>query len=112
VPGKYPRKGDIYHVDFAPPIGPHYAVVVSSDMLNENIDSVIVAVITSQRVDQCQSNEYKVPDGLLAKPSKVKCQTLITIPKGRLGNYVATMDQKDILGMGYALAKALDLWVM
>jgi mRNA-degrading endonuclease toxin of MazEF toxin-antitoxin module len=113
MPGDSPQRGDIYHVSFGLPIGPHYAVVVTADVINRNANTVLVAIITSMGMDKVYPHEFAVPKGLLPKPSKVKCHALIMVPKAELNrnNYVTTINQRDMQGLDIALLKALDLWV-
>jgi len=115
MPGDTPRRGDIYHVSFAPPVGPHYAVVISSDAINRSsntMNTMLVAVITSKGLEKVYPHEFKLPEGLLSKPSKVKCQSIIAVPKKSLNatTYVTTIPERDMMGLDIALMQALDLW--
>jgi|GEM_PF-4694395 len=111
MPGDRPRRGDIYHVRFDPPIGPHYAVVISSDAINRFSDYVLVAIITSKDVEDPGPHEFKLPSGLLPKPSKVKCQSIVQVFKKNLNatTYVTTIPERDLVGLDIALMQALDL---
>ena len=111
MPGNSPRRGDIYHVDFPPPVGPRYAVIVTRDSLNMNANAVVVATITSKQMHKIYPNEFEISGGLMSHPSKVKCQNLIMLPKGDLpeDNYIGTLVESDIPALNTALRKALDL---
>lgn len=111
MPGNSPKRGDIYHVDFSPPVGARYAVVVTRNSINMNANAVVVATITSKRTDKIYPHEFKISPGLMSKPSKVKCQNLIMLPKGDLteDNYFDTLMESDIPALNTALRKALDL---
>ncbi len=113
MPGDSPLRGDIYHIDLPAPVGPHYAVVITADAINQNSDTVLVATITTKRLDRIYPHEFKVPRGLLPQPSKVKCQSIIMVEKKELTakNYVGTIDKQDMQGLDLALLKALDLWI-
>ncbi len=113
MPDDTPLRGDIYRVKFDPPVGPHYAVVVTADAINRNADTVLLAVITSRGMKRIYPHEFRVPAGLLPKPSKVKCHSLIMWPKEDLTqeNYVGTIEKRDMQGLDVALLKALDLWI-
>lgn len=113
VPGDSPLRGDIYRVDFDEPMGPHYAVVVTNNAINENADAVLVAVITSKGVGKRYPHEFILPQGILPKPSKVKCHNMAMVLKEELTakNYVGELSQQDMQGLDFALLKALDLWV-
>lgn len=112
VPADSPIRGDIYHIAFAPPAGPHYAVVVTADTINKNANTVLVASITSKRVNTIYPYEFKLPESLLPKPSKVKCYHLVLVAKAELTyeNYIGTISKKEMQGLDVALCKALDLW--
>jgi len=112
MPGDTPQRGDIYHVHFDPPVGRHYAVVISSDAINRTSDTVLVAVITSKGMDKVYPHEFKLPEGLLPKPSKVKCQSIVMVSKKNLNatTYVTTIPERDMMGLDIALMQALDLW--
>lgn len=113
MPGDSPLRGDIYRVKLDPPVGPHYAIVVTTDAINRNAETILLAVITSKGLDNIYPHEFEIPEGLLPKPSKVKCHSLVMWPKEELTqkNYVATIDKRDIQGLDIALLKALDLWI-
>ena len=113
MPGNIPLRGDIYHVKFPNPVGPHYAVVVTADAINRASDTVLVATVTTQGVERIYPHEFKVPSGLLPKPSKVKCHSIIMLDKQELTatNYVDTINKRDMTGLGLALLKTFDLWL-
>jgi len=112
MPGDSPLRGDIYRIEFDPPIGRHYAVVVTSDAINIHSDSVVVAIMTTQHMEKIYPHQFKIPKGLLSRPAKVKCDNLMMLPKAELTrlNYVGTISKKDMEGLDIALLKALDLW--
>lgn len=112
MPGNSPVRGDIYHFDFERPLGPHYAIVVSSDALNASSVSIVVALITSAHMDNIWPHQFPVPKGLLKKPSKVKCDALIMLPREdcTADNWKTTVNNRDMDGLNVSLMKALDLW--
>jgi len=112
MPGNSPLRGDIYHVRFEPPVGKHYAVVVTADAINAYSDSLVVAVITTKHMDRIYPHQVKIPKGVLDVPAKVKCDNLMMWPKGELSSntYVATIPKRDMPGLDMALLNALDLW--
>jgi mRNA-degrading endonuclease toxin of MazEF toxin-antitoxin module len=113
VPGEFPQRGDIYHVEFDRPVGAHYAVVVSADAINQNTDTVVLAVITSKQTQKIYPHEYLIPARLLPEPSKVKCHNLITWPEEGLNEetYIGTLSAREVRGLDVALQKALDVWL-
>lgn len=112
MPGDTPCRGDIYHVNFPAPVGPHYTVIISSDAINRASNAVLVALITSKDIDRIYPHEFKIPEGLLSKPSKVKCQSIFMVEKKRLNatTYETTILDRDMPGLDIALMQALDLW--
>lgn len=112
MPGDNPRRGDIYHVHFDPPVGPHYGVVISSDAINRAGAAVLVAIITSKNVDKIYPHEFKLPAGLLAKASKVKCHSIVMVSKKNLNAnaYMTTIADQDMQGLDIALMQVFDLW--
>ena len=112
MPGESPLRGDIYFLDLPAPVGPHYAVVVTTDAINRNSDTLLVATITTRGVDKIYPHEFKVPRGLLPQPSKVKCHSILMIVKEQLQakNYVTAIHKRDMQGLDFALLRALDLW--
>jgi len=112
LPGSTPKRGDIYRVTFDDPVGPHYAVVVTTNAINDNANAVLVAVVTSKNTNTTYPHEFLVPSGLLPKPSKVKAHALVMVVKEEFSqkNYVNTLSDRDIQGLDVALMKALGLW--
>ncbi|MBI1743559.1 type II toxin-antitoxin system PemK/MazF family toxin [Candidatus Acetothermia bacterium] len=112
MPGHFPCRGDIYHVDFGPPIGSHFAVIVAADAINSSDEVVLMAVITSKGLEKIYPNEFKLPEGLLRKPSKVACHRLVIVDKNELtdDSFQNTIPKRDMQGLDSALMMALDLW--
>lgn len=89
------RRGEIWWVDFADPIGsaPGYrrpALMISSDRFNRSrIGTVIVAAITSNlRLADAPGN-VALPDELLPRPSVVNVSQVLTIDRGQLDALIA-----------------------
>lgn len=112
MPGDSPARGDIYHITFDPPIGEHYAVVVTSDAINANSTSVVVAIITSRHVDKIYPHQLSMPVEITGKPCKVKCDNLMMWPRDELTQeaFLGTLDDRTMQGLDMALEIALDLW--
>ena len=107
-----PRRGQIYWVDFTPSGGSEQAgvrpaLVVQNDIGNRASSTTIVVAVTSR----LPSAEYpflvRLPDGLLPKPSVVKCDQLMTVTKGRLGGLLATVPPEVIDRVDDALLASL-----
>ena len=93
-------------------MGPHYAVVVTADAINRNASTVLLAVITSRRIDEVYPHEFLLPLSLLPKPSKVLGHSIVIWPKEELTqkNFVASLGKRDLPGLDAALMMALELW--
>lgn len=107
-----PRRGEVYWVDFTPARGSERAgvrpaLVVQNDIGNRASSTTIVAALTSR----LPSAEYpflvRLPDGLLPKPSVVKCDQLMTVTKGRLGGLLATVPPEVMARVDDALLVSL-----
>ena len=112
MPFQYPKKGDIYHISFPKPRGPHYVAVVTSNAINDNSDYVVVALITSQDPNRVAPHQFKVPRGILSSPSKVKCDNVFMLSKSLLDPkaFQGTISGSDLLGLDAAICKTFDIW--
>jgi mRNA interferase MazF len=91
-----PRRGQVYWVDFSPGRGSEQAgvrpaLVIQNDIGNRASTTTIVAAVTSRLPSADYPFLVRLPDGLLPKPSVVKCDQLMTIAKPRLGKLLATV---------------------
>lgn len=112
MPGDAPARGDVYHMAFEPPIGEHYAVVVTNDAINANSTSVVVAIITTRHMDKVYPHQLRLPKEITGKPCKVKCDKLMMWPRDELTQqeFLGTLDDQLNQGLDVALEIALDLW--
>jgi mRNA interferase MazF len=107
-----PRRGQVYWVDFSPgrgseQAGARPALVIQNDIGNRAAATTIVAAVTSR----LPASEYpflvRLPDGLLPKPSVVKCDQLMTVAKARLGRLLATVPPEVMARVDDALLVSL-----
>ncbi len=112
MPFQFPKKGDIYHVSFPQPRGPHYVVVISSNAINDNSDFLVAALITSQNANRVAPHQCRVPRGILTSPSKVKCDNVFMLPKSNLypKDYQGSISGNDLIGLDVAICKTFDIW--
>lgn len=95
---KYPRRGEIYLVDFSPSIGKemkdaHPCVVIQNDVGNKVSELTIVAAITSNlRVANLPVGIMVTPEESgLAQNSVVHLGHIYTIDKRRLVRYIGKL---------------------
>jgi mRNA interferase MazF len=85
----FPRRGEIYQVDFGDPQGAEQggdrpALVVSNDVSNQRSQNVIVAAITTNLDRARYPQNVLLPAGDLPKDSVVLGEQLRTVTKQRL----------------------------
>jgi mRNA interferase MazF len=114
----YPKRGELYLVDFDPTIGSEIkktrpALVLQNDISNKNSPITIVAAITSQNDQRLYPTEVmiKPPEGGLASNSVVLLNQIRSIDRLRLVKRLgslkpATMRQIDrALQISFGLVK-------
>jgi mRNA interferase MazF len=107
-----PRRGQVYWVDFSPGRGSEQtgvrpALVIQNDIGNRASTTTIVAAITSRLPSADYPFLVRLPDGLLPKPSVVKCDQLMTVAKPRLGKLLATVPAELMTRVDDALLVSL-----
>ncbi|MCW2987268.1 MAG: mazF [Solirubrobacterales bacterium] len=109
-PRKFPRRGEIYIVDFGEPrgsaqAGKRPAVVVSNDVGNQHSPVVIVAAMTSKKVQQRRKypTVVFVPAGEMKGDGLIVCNQLLTIDKADLIAYKAVLTQPQVDELNEAL---------
>jgi mRNA interferase MazF len=111
---QFPKRGEIYWVEFTPARGAEQAgrrpaLIVQNDVGNRYAPTTIVAAITSKGVEVEYPTDVKLPEGTLPKPSKVLCSQLLTIAKERLGARLAQLDPPVMARVDQALKNSLAL---
>ncbi|HEY8745742.1 MAG TPA: type II toxin-antitoxin system PemK/MazF family toxin [Chloroflexota bacterium] len=111
VPGTFPRRGDVYWIDFGAPRGGEIgktrpSVIVSNDTSNRHSNRVQVVPLTSN-THRVYPSEALVH--LSGRPSKAMADQIATAAKERLGNYIATLSAEDMYDVERAIVVQLDL---
>ena len=113
----YPKKGEIYRVNFDPTIGHEVkkkkpALIISNDIHNQYSPLVAVAPLSSN-VDKVYPFEVYVPGrtGGLNNNSKIMIIQLRSIDKKRLLNKIGAIEDKEILNkVDRIIREHFDLW--
>lgn len=111
----FPRRGQIYWVDFAPARGSEQdgrrpALVVSNDITNQHSKVVTVVPLTSQAQKKPYPQNVSLPQGLpLPKAGTVLCAQVRTISQERLEEHRADLTVDQMRKVDRALGKALGL---
>ena len=99
----YPRKGEIYLVNFDPTIGHEVkkkrpALIISNDIHNQYSPLVTVAPLSSN-IDKVYPFEVYISKGMdnLKNNSKIMIMQLRSIDKGRLLDKIGVIEDKEIL---------------
>lgn len=114
VKTKEPRRGDIFYITHAKNFNNGItldttgrpAVIVSADDLNKNSDYIEVVYLTTQpkKPMPTHTSVYCKND------STALCETIHTVEKGRLGNYVRTVSDEEMDGIEHGLNWSLGLY--
>jgi mRNA interferase MazF len=113
-PRRFPRRGEIYMVDFGQPRGSEQAgerpaVVVSNDVNNQHSPVVIVAAITRTIPSKDYSHTVYLPAGVLPSEGTILCGQLLTIDKTRLVRHRGELDEDQTEALDAALIVSLGL---
>ena len=112
-PNGYPRRGEIYQVDFNPARGSEQAgirpaVVVSDDAINRSAPVVIVAAMTTTMKSYPQN--VPLPAGQPPKKAgTIMAAQLLTLNKDRLMRYRAVLTNDQIGQLDKALIVSVGL---
>lgn len=111
---KEPRRGDVFYIIHAKNFNNGItldttgrpAVIVSADDLNKNSDYIEVVYLTTQpkKPMPTHTSVYCKND------STALCETIHTVEKGRLGNYVRTVNDEEMNGIEQGLKWSLGLY--
>ena len=111
---KEPRRGDVFYITHAKNFNNGItldttgrpAVIVSADDLNKNSDHIEVVYLTTQpkKPMPTHTSVYCKND------STALCETIHTVEKGRLGNYVRTVTDEEMDGIEHGLNWSLGLY--
>ncbi len=112
----YPRRGEIYLVDFEPTRGAEIkktrpALIIENDTGNRYSPITIVAVITSQVGGRIYPTEVflKAPEGGLTSGGLVLLNQIRSIDKGRLVKWLGTITPQTVQRVEDALRISMEL---
>jgi mRNA interferase MazF len=113
-PKSFPRRGEIYWVDFGVPQGSEQggrrpAVVASNDVNNQHSTVVIVAAITSKIPPKPYPFCVHLPASVLPNDGTILCNQLRTLSRDRLSKYQGDLDVAQVTELNLALAVSLGL---
>lgn len=113
-PKAFPRRGEIYDVDFGTPRGSEQAgrrpaLVVSNDVNNQRSPVIIVATITKTIPKKAYPFNVDLPAGVLPLGGTIYCGQLLTIDKTRLLRHRGELDDAKVAEVNRALCVALGL---
>jgi mRNA interferase MazF len=113
-PRVFPRRGEIYIVDFGEPrgsaqAGQRPALVVSNDVNNQRAPVVIVAAITRTIPKRKYPMNVELPAGVLPEAGTIYCHQLLTLDKRDLLRHRGSLDARKMAEVDRALAVALAL---
>jgi mRNA interferase MazF len=112
--GDFPRRGEIYWVNFDPARGSEQAgkrpaVVVSNDILNQYGSVITVAPITSTVLDRPYPHTVRLPKDSLLGEGTILCNQLRTIAKDRLQGHIGQLSANQLRQLDRAIVVALGL---
>jgi mRNA interferase MazF len=105
------KRGELYRVrrpDEDPKRSRIYAVVSRDALIATRYASVICAPVFSQRGGHTTEVEIGVEEGL-KHPSAIQCDSLASLPKSRLTDYVGMLGPAKLADLRRALRIALDV---
>jgi len=113
-PRRFPRRGEVYDVDFNPARGSEQAgrrpaLIVSNDIQNEHSPVVVVAAITKTVPKKPYPFIVEIPDGILPESSRALCNQLNTIDKERLLRYRGELHRETFAALDGALCVSLGI---
>jgi mRNA interferase MazF len=113
-PRTFPRRGEVYQVNFDPARGSEQAgirpaLVVSNDVNNQHGRVVTVVAITKTIPPKSYPFNVHLTAGVLPLDSTIMCGQILTIDKTRLMQHRGNLDQATMAAVAKALAVSLDL---
>ncbi len=115
-PRGFPRRGEVYLVDFGEPrgsaqAGRRPAVIVSNDVANRKSPVVTIAAMTSSQVDRRKRfpQTVFVPAAEMDRDGVVMCDQLMTVDKEDLLSHKATLKPSQVDELNEALRVAVGI---
>ena len=111
-----PRRGDVVRVRLDPIEGAEQggdrpALILSPDVINEHSPVVLIASITTKKIDRVYPFEVLVspPEGGLKQPSKVLLMQMRSIDKQRLAGFYGELSSESMTRVEAAIQVATGL---
>lgn len=102
--------GDVWEVQFPPPVGSRPCVVLTTNVLIPRLDAITVAEITSTAGPGSTHIEVGPEAGLTGRPrSWVNVTGLHTVPKGKLHIHRGRLSPAELAQVCAAVGSYLDL---
>ena len=108
-------RGDIFYADLGEGVGSEQSgyrpvVIIQNNTGNRYSPTVIVAAITSRRINKTQTTHYNIEEGCgLEMPSTILLEQLRTLDKQRLDRFVGRLPKYHVEGLNNALAVSVGL---
>lgn len=106
------RRGDIVTVAAPGDYGtPRPAVLIQSDLLNADAQSIIVALMTSHLLDAplLRLTVLPAPENGLTAASQVQVNRLLSLPKTRVGSVIGRLSDNQVSELNRLLAVVIGL---
>jgi len=102
------RRGEVWWVDFPPPIGRRPAVLVSRNQAYQIRASITVVPVT-RKVRGIPVEVGLGPADGIPRKSVANADSIMTVPKDRLVGYLTALSPEKVEAVGRAIKFALDL---
>lgn len=102
------KRGQIWWVDFPAPVGRRPAILVSRNQAYKVRLAVTVVPLTRTVRGIATEVPLGPPDGV-PKASAANADNITTVPKTRVGEYLATLSNEKLEGLDRAIKFSLDL---
>ena len=102
------RRGEVWWADLPPPIGYRPVVLISRNSSYRYRDMVIVATV-SRRIRGIRAEVRLGPEESLRVPSAANLDSIMTIPKSGLQEYISTLSEGKTQEVDAAIHYALGL---
>ncbi len=102
------RRGEVWWVDFAPPVGRRPAVLVSRDQAYRLRTSFTIVPLT-RRARRIPVEVSLGPDDGIPVRSVANADAIMTVPRARFAGYLTTLSPERMEALGQAIKFALGL---
>lgn len=108
------KRGDVYWVNLNPTVGSEIqkvrpCVIISNNLANQFSEVIIVAPITSQKLEKIYPHEVLIKNIEKLSNSKIKINQIRAIDKKRLGRIITKLDSLTMNEVDRALVLHLGI---